>query len=78
MNDDISPSSYSVWGIVFWVISVAALIITAIWCHALGQGNLERSSLAFALCAASFAAGSIFGFVFTIFGDEQEPLRQDP
>ena len=68
------PKKYSVWGVLFWILSTIGLFATVWWCHAIGAGSIERSSLAFALCAASFGAGSILGFVFTIFGDEKEPF----
>jgi tetratricopeptide (TPR) repeat protein len=74
MRNEQSLEQYPVWGIVFWVISLTALIVTVAWCAILGAGSFERASLAFTLCSASFATGCILGFMFTIFGDEQEPF----
>jgi tetratricopeptide (TPR) repeat protein len=74
MGDRLSPKQSAVWGIVFWLISFFALAVTLGWCYFLGAGSLERSSLAFTVCSASFATGGVLGFLFTIFGDEQEPF----
>jgi tetratricopeptide (TPR) repeat protein len=74
MKSEPSPKLYTVWGFVFWMISFMALGVTISWSILLGAGNLERASLAFTLCSASFATGTVLGFMFTIFGDEQEPF----
>jgi tetratricopeptide (TPR) repeat protein len=59
---------------VFWILSGVALLFTVAWCAFLGASNLRAASLAFVVCSASFACGSLFGFLFTIFGDELEPF----
>lgn len=59
---------------VFFGISAASLGLTVWWCRSLGSNDIERFSTALLLCASSFLVGSLFGFIFTIFGDEVEPL----
>jgi hypothetical protein len=51
-----------------------AFALTMTWSLFPGAGNTERTSLALATCSASFATGSLTGFVFTIFGEELEPF----
>jgi tetratricopeptide (TPR) repeat protein len=51
-------------------LSIFAAIATVVWCHYLGGTDFNRFSLALITCCASFAVGSLFGFLFTIFGDE--------
>jgi tetratricopeptide (TPR) repeat protein len=58
----------------FGWVSFAAFVVTLAWCWFLGAGNMERMSLAVATFSASFAGGSVIGFVFTIFGEELEPF----
>jgi tetratricopeptide (TPR) repeat protein len=58
----------------FWVISTAAAVLTVVWCLVLGAKDAERISLALVTCFSAFLLGSLVGFVFTIFGDEVEPL----
>src|ERR1700733_9509225 len=58
----------------FWILSGTAFILTSVWCGLLGGGNMHAASLAFVLSSSSFAVGSLFGFLFTIFGDELEPF----
>jgi tetratricopeptide (TPR) repeat protein len=58
----------------FWILSGVGYVFTFAWCAFLGAGNLRAFSLVFVLCSASFASGSLFGFLFTIFGDELEPF----
>jgi hypothetical protein len=74
MKDAIVSKGYQLFGVVFWIISVLGLVATIWWSVSVGAGNLETAGLALALCSASFAVGSVVGFMFTIFGDEQEPL----
>jgi hypothetical protein len=74
MKDAIVSKAYQLLGVVFWIISVLGLGATIWWSISVGAGNLETAGLALALCSASFAVGSVVGFMFTIFGDEQEPL----
>jgi hypothetical protein len=59
---------------VFWVFSVIGGLATVVWCFLLGGWTTERTSLALAACSAAFAFGSLLGFIFTIFGEELEPL----
>jgi tetratricopeptide (TPR) repeat protein len=65
---------YMTWGVSLGTLWLCTAVGTIFWCWHLGGGNLERASLAFALCAASFGVGSSLGFMFSIFGDEQEPF----
>jgi tetratricopeptide (TPR) repeat protein len=58
----------------FWVLAGVFAILTLMWCYKLGIGNPYGASLAIATCSAAFSIGSLIGFVFTIFGDEVEPL----
>jgi tetratricopeptide (TPR) repeat protein len=58
----------------FWGASILSSILTLVWCCMLGAGNIEKTSLALAVCSSTFAVGSLIGFFFTIFGDELEPL----
>lgn len=58
----------------FWPISLTAAILTIAWCSLLGARNVERISLALATSFSAFLLGSLVGFIFTIFGDEVEPL----
>ena len=58
----------------FWILSGIGFVLTMIWCGFLGEGSLRAASLTFVVCSASFACGSLFGFLFTIFGDELEPF----
>lgn len=48
--------------------------LSVVWAIALGVGDPIRISLALATLACSFGAGSLIGFVITIFGDEIEAL----
>src|ERR1700733_14575624 len=68
MNEDVFEKQ------LFWAISAIALVLTITWCLFLGGGNIETTSLVLATCSASFAIGSLIGFVFTIFGEELEPF----
>lgn len=54
--------------------SILVAVSTVIWCFFLGGRNVERTSVALVTCCAAFAVGSIFGFLFTIFGDEIGPF----
>jgi hypothetical protein len=58
----------------FWAISGLGSILTLAWCFWLGGWNIEKTSLALATSCTAFAAGSLVGFIFTIFGEEVEPL----
>jgi hypothetical protein len=59
---------------IFWGTSILAVVLTLGWCYLLGAGNIEKTSLALTVCSASFAVGSLLGFLFTILGEELEPL----
>ena len=74
MKESLSPKNRRAVGIAFWSFFSAALALTIGWCWLLSHRDLERASLAFILCSASFAIGCLLGFIFTIFGDEQEPF----
>jgi len=58
----------------FWGASICLAILSLIWCLFLGALDIQRSSIAIALFLSAFATGSLVGFIFTIFGDEIEPL----
>ena len=60
--------------LLFWGFSTLAAIASLVWCLVLGAWNAERVSLILATVSASFAIGSLVGFVFSIFGDEVEPF----
>jgi tetratricopeptide (TPR) repeat protein len=60
--------------LLFWGISAFAAVVSVFWCLVLGAWNAERVSLIIATVSASFAIGSLIGFVFSIFGDEIEPF----
>ncbi len=59
---------------IFVGFSFLAAIATVAWCYFLSHGNIEHFSIAFVTCCAAFAVGSLFGFLFTIFGDEIRPF----
>jgi tetratricopeptide (TPR) repeat protein len=59
---------------IFWTCSCLAFMSTLAWCWYLGGESLQRASLALMLCLSSLAAGTLLGFIFTIFGDEKEPF----
>jgi tetratricopeptide (TPR) repeat protein len=58
----------------FWTASLIVAVLTVIWCFWLGAWKVEKTSLALATSSAAFAVGSLVGFIFTIFGEELEPL----
>ncbi len=68
---DGGPKYYQ-WGTVLTIFLALLTVFTIFWCLLLGSGRLERASLALVLCASSFCVGSALGFMFSIFGDEQQ------
>jgi tetratricopeptide (TPR) repeat protein len=58
----------------FWLWVIAIVFAAGYWCRFMAHGDSEKLGLMLALVASSFAIGTIFGFLFSSYGEEQSTI----